>query len=50
MFPDRPGEYSVHGALLAVTSLLGLDVELPPTYQGLDHPNALVDALRRILR
>jgi hypothetical protein len=36
-------EYSVHGALL------GLDIELPATYQGL-HPNALVEALRRILR
>lgn len=43
-------EYSVHSARLAVASLLGFDREFPPTYEGLDHPNALVDALRRILR
>jgi myosin-crossreactive antigen len=42
-------EYSVHSARLAVRALLGLSEELPPTYQGLDHPNALVEALRRIL-
>lgn len=42
-------EYSVHSARLAVASLLGFDHEIPPTYEGLDHPNALVDALRRIL-
>ncbi len=43
-------EYSVHSARLAVAALLGLAEQLPPTYQGLDHPNALVDALRRILQ
>jgi oleate hydratase len=44
-------EYSVHSALLAVSGLLGLDEEsTPPTYVGLDHPNALVEALRKILR
>lgn len=43
-------EYSVHAARRAVTGLLGLDLPLPPTYQGLDHPNALVEALRRILQ
>ncbi|MBL8352999.1 MAG: oleate hydratase [Burkholderiaceae bacterium] len=43
-------EYSVHSARIAVNGLLGLDTPLPPTYQGLDHPNALVEALRRILR
>jgi oleate hydratase len=43
-------EYSVHSALLAVTSLLGLETELPPTYRGLDHPKALVGAIRAILR
>jgi oleate hydratase len=43
-------EYSVHSARLAVTSLLGLREEVPPAYEGLDHPNALVEALRRILQ
>jgi oleate hydratase len=43
-------EYSVHSALLAVTSLLGLEAKLPPTYRGLDHPKALVGAIRTILR
>jgi oleate hydratase len=43
-------EYSVHSARLAVASLLGLGAVLPPTYEGLDHPNALVEALRRILQ
>lgn len=43
-------EYSVHAARLAVQSLLGLPPSLPPTYRGLEHPNALVNALRLILR
>jgi oleate hydratase len=43
-------EYSVHSARLAVASLLGFGQEIPATYEGLDHPNALVDTLRRILR
>ena len=43
-------EYSVHAARRAVTGLLGLEVPVPPPYQGLDHPNALVEALRRILQ
>lgn len=42
-------EYSVQAARLAVTTLLGLDSPMPTTYEGLDHPNALVGALRRIL-
>ena len=42
-------EYSVHAARRAVTSLLGLSDDTPPTYEGLEHPNALVEALRRIL-
>lgn len=42
-------EYSVHGARRAVTALCGLKDERPPTYRGLEHPNALVEALRRIL-
>lgn len=43
-------EYSVHAARLAVTALLGLAEPVPPAYEGLDHPNALVEAWRRILR
>jgi oleate hydratase len=42
-------EYSIHSARLGVTSLLGLSEELPPTYKGLEHPYALVSALKRIL-
>ena len=43
-------EYSVHSARLAVASLLGFAEEVPPTYKGLDHPNALVNALKTILQ
>jgi oleate hydratase len=43
-------EYSVHSARLAVASLLGFEQEVSPAYEGLDHPNALVQALRRILQ
>lgn len=43
-------EYSVRSARLAVTALLGLEPPVSPAYEGLDHPNALVEALRRILR
>jgi len=42
-------EYSVHSARLAVTRLLGLPDEIPPTYKGLEHPYALTTALKRIL-
>jgi oleate hydratase len=42
-------EYSVHSARLAVNALLGLTDDLPPTYKGLEHPYALVSALKRIL-
>ncbi len=42
-------EYSIHSAHLAVTSLLGLPDKMPPTYKGLEHPYALVSALKRIL-
>ena len=42
-------EYSIHAAALAVEGLLGAPHRLPPTYQGLEHPNALVGAIRRIL-
>jgi len=43
-------EYSVQSAQIAVATLLGLEMEVPPTYQGLDHPNALVAAMKRILQ
>ncbi len=43
-------EYSVQSAQIAVATLLGLAMEVPPTYQGLDHPNALVAAMKRILQ
>jgi oleate hydratase len=43
-------EYSIHSARLAVTGLLGLKDEMPPTYQGLEHPNAMMEALKMILR
>jgi oleate hydratase len=42
-------EYSIHSARLAVTSLLGIPDNMPPTYKGLEHPYALVSALKRIL-
>lgn len=43
-------EYSVRSARLAVASLLRLEQPVVPAYEGLDHPNALVEALRRILQ
>lgn len=43
-------EYSVHSARLAVASLLGFAREIPPTYKGLEHANALVNAMKTILR
>lgn len=42
-------EYSIHSACMAVTSLLRLSHEIPETYEGLEHPHALVNALKRIL-
>jgi oleate hydratase len=42
-------EYSIHSAALAVASLLGAPQMVPPAYQGLEHPNALVAAIRRIV-
>ncbi|MDO9198115.1 oleate hydratase [Rhodoferax sp.] len=43
-------EYSVHSARLAVASLLGFAHDIPETYKGLAHPNALVEAMKMILR
>lgn len=42
-------EYSIHSAALAVATLLGAPQQVPPAYQGLDHPTALVAAIQRIL-
>lgn len=42
-------EYSIHSAALAVGSFLGLPQMVPPAYHGLDHPNALAGAMKRIL-
>ncbi len=42
-------EYSVHSAAVAVATLLGQPQAVPPTYQGLEHPHAMIGAIRRIL-
>lgn len=42
-------EYSIHSAALAVSTLFGVPQAVPPAYHGLDHPTALVLAMRRIL-
>lgn len=42
-------EYSIHSAALAVASLLGQPQRVPAAYHGLDHPNALIGAIRRII-
>lgn len=42
-------EYSIHSAALAVATLLGAPHRVPAAYRGLEHPNALVGAIRRIL-
>jgi oleate hydratase len=42
-------EYSVHSAAIAVATLLGAPQIVPPAYRGLEHPNALVGAIRRVL-
>ncbi|MBK9178688.1 MAG: oleate hydratase [Acidimicrobiales bacterium] len=42
-------EYAVQSARIAVDTLLGLPEPIPPTYQGLDHPNALVGTMRFVL-
>jgi oleate hydratase len=43
-------EYSIHSAMIAVATLLGFPQVIPPTYKGLDHPNALVGAMRVVLQ
>lgn len=42
-------EYSIHSAAIAVATLLGAPQLVPPAYKGLEHPNALIGAIRRIL-
>jgi oleate hydratase len=43
-------EYSVHGAMLAVYTLLGTDRAIPPIYHGVFDPHVVLDALRAALR
>lgn len=43
-------EYSVHSALVAVATLLGQPQVVPPTYRGLEHPHAVVAAMKTILQ
>lgn len=43
---DRPPAVP---SALAVRTLLGVPQAVPPAWQGLEHPNALVGAIRRIL-
>lgn len=42
-------EYSVHSAAIAVATLLGVPQRVPAAYRGLEHPNALIGAIRRVL-
>jgi oleate hydratase len=42
-------EYSVHSAALAVATLLGVPQRVPAAYRGLEHPNALIGAIKRLL-
>ncbi len=43
-------EYSIHSAALAVATLLGEPHRVPAAYRGLEHPNALIGAIRRVLQ
>jgi oleate hydratase len=55
-FTELPGdvvftvEYSVHGAMEAVYSLLGVERAIPPIYQGLRDPKIALKALRASYR
>ena len=42
-------EYSVHGAMLAIYTLLGVDRPIPPIYHGLLDPKAALSATRTLL-
>jgi oleate hydratase len=42
-------EYSIHSAALAVATLLGAPHRVPAAYRGLEHPNALIGAIKRVL-
>lgn len=43
-------EYSVHGAMQAVYTLLGVDRQIPPIYHGILDPAAALSATRTLLR
>jgi oleate hydratase len=55
-FTELPGdvvftvEYSIHGAMHAVYTLLGVDRKIPPLYQGLLDPKVAVKALQSAYR
>jgi len=55
-FTELPGdvvftvEYSIHGAMHAVYTLLGVDRQIPPIYQGLHDPKVAVKALQAAYR
>ena len=42
-------EYSIHSAALAVATLLGAPQRVPAAYRGLEHPNALIAAIKRLV-
>jgi oleate hydratase len=42
-------EYSIHSAALAVATLLGAPQRVPAAYRGLEHPSALIGAIKRVL-
>jgi oleate hydratase len=39
-------EYSIHGAMIAVYTLLGVDRQIPPMYRGLRDPAVATKATR----
>jgi hypothetical protein len=50
--PYRPlaWDLSIHAALVAAAKLLGQPQVVPPTYQGLEHPNTWAGATKAILQ
>jgi len=42
-------EYSIHSAALAVATLLGAPQRVPAAYRGLEHPNALIAVIKRLV-
>ena len=43
-------EYSIHGAMHAVYTLLGIDRRIPPIYHGIVDPKAALSAARTLVR